>query len=515
MFPMNVALDRAARHFPHETAMVEEDGRRESWTDHVDRVARLAGALGGLGLGLGPGFGLPPGARFAILAPNSVDQATLIHAGYWSGCVPVPLNFRLAVPELAAILRKSGAKVLFAAPTFLVVARTLQADGWDGQIVLVGPGQDGIEGTEELIAQSAPSDPIRAETSDEAILLFTGGTTGEGKGVPLTHTNVVSNGFQVVTALGAGPGDLYLHVAPMFHSADLLGTAVTLAGGGHSYLAQPSPVAILDALEARKATMTMVPPVLLDAIVRDGLAEGRALDPLRIFICGGAPVPFDLLDKAAAHMPSAALIQGYGMTETAPILSFLHLPQARNLGAAEALHSSGRPLAGVEMRLLDADANGAGELAVRGPNVFSGYLEMATDNEAAFKDGWFRTGDVARFDAHGFLHILDRRKDVIITGGENVYSTEVETVLLDLPDIAEVAVIGIPDPKWGERVAAIIVTTSGAPIEPETLTEQCRTRLGGFKLPREFRQVEALPKSALGKTLKGELRELFWDGPGG
>lgn len=503
MFPMNVALERAARHFPRETAMIEEEGRRESWADHVGGVARLAGVLSGLGLA--------PGARFAILAPNSVDQATLIHAGYWSGRVPVPLNFRLAVPELAASLRKSGAQVLFAAPVFLDVARKLRADGWEGRVLLVGPGQDGMEGTEDLAARYSPSDPVRATPDDEAILYFTGGTTGEGKGVPLTHGNVVSNGFQVVTALGAGPGDRYLHVAPMFHSADLLGTAVTLAGGGHSYLAQPSPGAIVDALEARKATMTMVPPVLLDGIVRAGPAEDRALDTLRIVICGGAPVPFELLDAAAAQMPSAALIQGYGLTETAPILSFLHLRQAHAVGEAGVLRSSGKPLAGVEMRLLDVDPDGAGELAVRGPNVFSGYLDRAADTAAAFEDGWFRTGDVARFDAHGFLHILDRQKDVIITGGENVYSTEVETVLLDHPDIAEVAVIGLPDPKWGERVAAVVVAAPGASIEPETLTEHCRARLGGFKLPRDFRQVDALPKSALGKTLKAELRKLFQD----
>lgn len=505
MFPLTVALERAARSFPLETAMVEEDGRRETWSDHIDAASRLAGALNGIGLA--------QGARFAILAPNSVDQAKLIHAGYWSGRVPVPLNYRLALPELAAILQKSGAQVLFIAPAFLDVACTLQADGWAGRLFLVGPGAEGLAGTGDLIARHSPSDPIRAANGDEAILLFTGGTTGEGKGVPLTHGNVVSNGFQVIAALGAGPGDRYLHVAPMFHSADLLGTAVTLAGGGHSYLAQPSPGAIVDALETRKATMTMAPPVLLDGILRQGLAEDRALGHLRIFICGGSPVSYDLLNAAAAHFPSAALVQGYGLTETAPILSFLHLPQARASGDAEALRSSGRPLAGVEMRLLDMDSTGAGELAVRGPNVFSGYLDRAAETEAAFDNGWFRTGDAARFDAHGFVHILDRRKDVIITGGENVYSTEVESVLLDHPDIVEVAVIGLPDPKWGERVAAVVVAASGASIEPDALTDHCRARLGGFKLPREFRQVDALPKSALGKTLKTALRKLFKDAP--
>ena len=502
MFPMRLALERAAQHFPYLIAMIKEDGSQENWKNHVDCVTRLAGSICALDL--------CPGSRFAILAPNSVDQATLIHAGYWSGRVPVPLNFRLTPGELVAMLRKSGAQVLFVSPVYLKVARKLLADGWKGQVLLVGTGRDEIEGTEELIAKSSAADPIQTKTGDEAILYFTGGTTGEGKGVPLTHGNVVSNGFQVATALGVGPSDCYLHAAPMFHSADLLGTAVTLAGGSHSYLAQTSPKGVVEALMARKATMTMVPPILLDGIVHSGLLEGRALDALRIFICGGAPVPFDLLEKGAKQMPTTALIQGYGLTETSPILSFLHLPQARAVGDIKVLKSSGKPLAGVEMRLLDIE-EGAGELAVRGPNVFSGYLDRLADTNGAFKDGWFRTGDLARFDEHGFLHILDRMKDVIITGGENVYSVEVETVLLDHPDIADVAVIGVPDEKWGERVTAIIVTKPDVSVEFEALTEHCRYHLGGFKIPREFRQVDALPKSALGKTLKRALWGTFLD----
>ena len=495
MFPMSVALDRAARHFPRNTAMLDEDGRREDWAAHVAGVARMAGGLAAMGLG--------PGDRFAILSPNSVAQATLIHAGFWSGRVPVPLNFRLALPELAAILRKSGARVLFAAPAFAGLAEGLAAGGWDGRRIVLGAE------SAALAAVAPAMDPAPLTEGDEAILLFTGGTTGEGKGVPLTHRNVVANGFQVATALGAAPWDLYLHVAPMFHSADLLGTAITLAGGAHSYLSQPSPEAVVDAIEARGATITMAPPVLLKGIVAQGLARGRALDRLRVFICGGAPVPLDLLEGAEAQMPSTAMVQGYGMTETAPILSFLHLPQARAVGTDGAPKSSGKPLAGVELRLLDPAPDGTGELAVRGPNVFAGYLDRPADTAAAFQDGWFRTGDMARVDDHGFLHIVDRLKDVIITGGENVYSTEVETVLITHPSVAEVAVIGVPDAHWGERVVAVIAPAPGATPDPEDLSAHCRGRLAGYKVPRDYHVVDALPKSALGKTLKSDLRALF------
>lgn len=495
MFPMTVALERAARHFPRSTAMVEEDGRREDWATHVAGVARLAGALSAVGIG--------PGDRYAILSPNSVAQAALLHAGYWSGRVPVPLNHRLALPELAAILGKSGARVLFAAPALAGIAEALAAGGWDGRSVTLGEES-------AALAAAAPSlDPAAVTEGDEAILLFTGGTTGEGKGVPLTHRNVVANGFQCATALGVAPEDLYLHVAPMFHSADLLGTAVTLAGGAHSYLAQPSPEAVVDAIEARGATMTMAPPVLLKGIVAQGLARRRALGRLRVFICGGATVALDLLAAAEAQMPGTAMVQGYGMTETAPILSFLHLPQARALGAEEPLRSSGKPLAGVEIRLLEPGPDGAGELAVRGPNVFAGYLDRPADTAAAFREGWFRTGDVARIDGHGFLHIVDRLKDIVITGGENVYSIEVETVLLAHPAIAEAAVIGVPDAHWGERVVAVVVSRAGAVPELESLDTHCRARLGGYKVPREYRMLNELPKSALGKTLKVELKALL------
>jgi long-chain acyl-CoA synthetase len=499
MFPMTVALERAARHFPGNTAMLEEDGRREDWATHVPAVARMAGALSALGLG--------PGDRYAILSPNSVAQASLIHAGYWSGRVPVPLNFRLASPELAAILRKCGARVLFVAPAFSGLAEALATGGWDGRCVTLGAESAGL-------AAAAPAiDAVAVTEADEAILLFTGGTTGEGKGVPLTHRNVVANGLQFATALGAVPGDLYLHVAPTFHSADLLGTAVTLAGGAHTYLAQPSPAAVVDAIEARGATLTMAPPVLLKGIVAQGLARGRALDRLRVFICGGAPVPLDLLAEAETQMPATAMVQGYGMTETAPILSFLHLPQARAVGADDPLKSSGKPLAGVEIQLLDPGPDGTGELAVRGPNVFAGYLDRPADTADAFEGGWFRTGDMARIDAHGFLHVVDRLKDVIITGGENVYSTEVETALLEHLSVAEAAVIGLPDANWGEKVVAVVVPTHGATPDPENLSVHCRQRLGGYKVPRDYRVVDALPKSALGKTLKAELRAMFTETP--
>ena len=234
---------------------------------------------------------------------------------------------------------------------------------------------------------------------------------------------------------------------------------------------------------------------------------------LRIFISGGAPVPVELMKVAQGHLPEGSMVQGYGLTETSPILTFMHLRQTevRTSEDAPACHSAGLPLAGVEARLIDLDWQDvpdgeAGELAVRGPNVFGGYIGRPEENAAAFRDGWFRTGDVARIDQDGFVHIVDRTKDVIITGGENVYSAEVEAVLSEHPDISEVAVIGVPDERWGEQVAAIIVPTCDGFAEGD-ITEFCRGKIAGYKIPRRVVFVAELPKSPLGKVLKATLRE--------
>ncbi|MEM7426203.1 MAG: AMP-binding protein [Pseudomonadota bacterium] len=509
MSTMVAALVRAGTHFGARDAMLEEDGTRTCWREHVDRVARLATGLRTLA-------GEPGSSRFAVLAPNSVSQAELIHAGYWSGTVPVPLNFRLAPPELAAMLRESEAKVLFAGAPFIAAAEQLRDAGWAGEVRTISEEGDGSTG--QIIADSSPAEPFAARESGEAILMFTGGTTGAGKGVPLTHQNVVSNGLQVGLALGASPLDVMLHVAPMFHSADLLGTAITLAGGAHSYLAQPAPDTFAAAVAGRGITFTMIPPVLLRGLVHGGLLQKFVFSGLRIFISGGAPVPFDLLRRAQEHVPNGSMVQGYGLTETSPILTFMHLRQAEAIagGESDACRSAGLPLANVETRLIGREGSTVpegepGELAVRGPNVFGGYLNRPAETADAFHDGWFRTGDIARIDSEGFVHIIDRSKDVIITGAENVYSAEVEAVLSAHPQVSEAAVIGIPDEKWGERVAAIIVPALEG-LDEEALGAFCRERIAGFKIPRQVFLVSELPKSPLGKVLKGELRKAYATG---
>ena len=499
MFTMSSILDHNAKHYTNNVAMLFEDGTVETWHRHVEKVARLAAGLKKLGL--------KGGERIVIISENSVEQATLFHSCYWSGIVPVPLNFRLSKIELERLLAQSSAQFLFVSPTFVDLANSITSVGWQGSIFLLGAGKGSHTGTCELISRNDPCDAVATDRDDVATLLFTGGTTGNGKGVPLTNENVVSNGLQVATALGTSPSEIFLHVAPMFHSADLLGTAVTLGGGAHKYLSEPNPSLLMKSLQETKITMTMAPPVLLRAAVNHFSDVSFDLPYLRIFICGGAPVPYELLKAASETMKHTTMVQGYGMTETSPIISFVNWKYAEKEESSSALMSSGKPLAGVETKLCDMNVDGVGELAVRGPSVFSGYYNETDEVQGLFEDGWFRTGDMASFDKDGYLHIVDRKKDMIITGGENVYSKEVEDVLFQHPEVNEVAVIGLPDEHWGERVVAVIVC-EGKVME-DTLHQHCQSYLGKYKIPKEWFFVDEIPKSALGKTLKNKLRELI------
>ena len=326
----------------------------------------------------------------------------------------------------------------------------------------------------------------------------------------LTHRNIVSNGLQVGAALGIRHDDVYLHVAPMFHSADLLATAVTLAGGAHAYLPEFSPTAFLAAIQRTRASFTMLAPTMLIMVLQNADLKGFDLSSLRIQVYGSAPMAEQWIRRTLEALPNAQVTQGYGLTETSPILTLLehrHHVDALATGNPARLAAAGKALPGVDLRIVDdagqeVPAGDSGEVAVRGPNVTPGYLDLADVNAEVFRDGWFHTGDVGRVDAEGFLYLLDRKKDVIVTGGENVYSAEVEAVLHRHPGVGEAAVIGVPDELYGETVFAIIVPKAKGGLSETDIAAHCRGLIGGFKIPRKFAFVDGLPKSALGKVLK-------------
>jgi long-chain acyl-CoA synthetase len=511
---MGSALDRCARLYGHRPAIIDREGRF-SWHEHLERVRRAAGHLQRLGL--------RPGDRFGIVSRNTFRLAELLHAGYWSGLIPVPINTRLAHLEMSMILVDAGVKALALEAPFAGLLDQPDMQALRATAFRLGPSDAGgaeLPDYDTLIAD-APVAALHPSTEDDdAILLYTGGTTGRGKGVRLTHRNVVANGLQMAVTLGLREDEVYLHVAPMFHSADLLGTGVTLQGGAHAFLAQFSPQGLLAAMQDLEATWTMLAPTMIILMLQDARPADYDLSRMRTVLYGSAPMAPEWTARTIEAMPQVKVVQGYGLTETSPILTVLGDAEHRAAmasGDMTLLRGAGRPLVGIDLCILGDDGKEvpvgeAGEVCVRGPNVTRGYLDQPEATAAAFYQGWFRTGDLGRVDERGYLFLLDRKKDMVITGGENVYSSEVEQALYQHPGVSECAVVGIPDVTYGEALLAVIVPARGHELTTEAMIAHCRGRIGGYKIPRHMVFVPQLPKSAMGKILKTELRKLYRQG---
>jgi long-chain acyl-CoA synthetase len=376
---------------------------------------------------------------------------------------------------------------------------------------------------EETLAAATPAPMHESKQEDDAILIYTGGTTGRSKGVPLTHGNLISNGVQVGLAYRACEDDRFLHSLPMFHSADFIGTAYTLTGGAHAYLGQFTPKAMLQMIQDFRITMLSMGPTMIIVLLQDPDFDNYDISSVRRMNYGSAPMAKEWVERTMEKFPNVALQQTYGLTETSPILTSLTPEQhhvALETGQTDLLRSVGKPLVHVDLRIFDEDDNelppgGVGEVVVRGPNVTRGYLGLEEENARAFRNGWFHTGDMGRLDDQYNLFLVDRKKDMIITGGENVYCAEVEAALYKYPGISEVAVVGVPDRKWGEAVFAAIVPAAGEELDRDAIIEHCRRYIGGYKIPRRMAFLEALPKSAMGKVLKHELRRQYGGGDAG
>jgi long-chain acyl-CoA synthetase len=303
----------------------------------------------------------------------------------------------------------------------------------------------------------------------------------------------------------------------MFHSADLLGMAMTLLGGTHAFLPQFSGKLLLEAIQDYRVTKTMLTPTMVIMALQEPDFDKFDLSSLRQFMYGSSPMAVEWIRRALERFKGVDVIQGYGLTETSPILTILGMDvhvDALKRNDFTRLRAAGQAIVGVDLRILDDDGNEVptgevGEVAVRGANVTRGYLDRPEDNAAAFRKGWFHTGDVGRVDAEGYMYLMDRKKDMIITGGENVYSSEVEAVIYQHASIHECAVVGVPDDRYGEALLAVVVPAAGKTITPEELIEHCRGKIGGYKIPRRVVVMDALPRSAMGKILKTELRRTY------
>jgi len=509
-------LAHAVKLYADKVALI--DGNvRYTYRQASERVHRLAAGLLGLGL--------KPGDHIGILANNSHRYWEAYFAASVAGTPLAPLNTRLAAHELEFILNDGEIKALLLGPEFAGLYEQLK-DKTPGikHVVILNGELAGAVDYEQIIAANNPLPRPAREWSENDMLnlCYTGGTTGLPKGVMLSQRNVVSNAQHAILTVGFDEHDTWLHAAPMFHLADAWACiAITMVGGTHTFLAAFSPQACLEVIEHAKVTRTILVPTMVNFLVNFPGLSNYDTSSLDLILVGAAPMPVDRL-TAAKNALGPKFCQAYGMTETSPLLTAMKLDWTKYQGSeAETarLTSCGRQVAGVEVRVVnqetgeDVKPGEVGEIIARGPNVMLGYWNRPKETAEALRGGYMHTGDLATIDQENFIFIVDRAKDMIISGGENVYSTEVENALYDHPDVLEAAVIGIPDDQWGEAVLAVVVPKEGRTLTEHDIIEHCRKLIAGYKCPKKVVfQDTPLPKSGPGKILKTELRKPYWAG---
>ncbi|MET0897408.1 MAG: long-chain-fatty-acid--CoA ligase [Mycobacterium sp.] len=467
--------------------------------------------------------GLGRGDRVAILAKNCVEYALFYYGAAEVGAVTVPVNYRLTAPEWQVILDDAGPKALLARGELVAAVAPLRTQLPDVGcwVALAAPAEAGwISYADWIGAQpSTPPEPV-VTANDDLYQMYTSGTTGRPKGAVLTHDAVCTNVDQTSSVLPLSPGERYLIVAPMYHAAAAVAVFLTVRQGGTLVIMEDfDPQSVVDALsEQRINATTLVPAMIQACLVLVPGVEQRSYEHLRCIGYGASPIAAQTL-RHAIDVFDCQFVQGYGMTECTALATAL-TPQdhVRALaGEPGLLLSCGRALPGTEVRVVDADdrdtgAGQIGEVLVRGPQVMRYYWRMPEASAAALAGDWLHTGDAGCLDAEGFLYIQDRVKDMIVSGGENIYPREVENVLFEHPGVADAAVIGIPDDRWGETVKAVVVLRDGCTADEAALIEFCHTRIAAFKCPQSVDFTAELPRNASGKVLKKDLRAPFWAG---
>ncbi len=514
-------LDRAASvNANAESAVDLGTGERFTWADTKRRADGVSSALSAIGLDIGD--------RVGVLMLNSARHLELWFAIPGAGMVMNDLNYRLAPEEIRFICDDSGVKVLFVDGNFLSVARMLmESCPMMEALVWTGPGVDAPEGclAYDSLASSDVIPRHEARSEDLAAIFYTGGTTGLPKGAMLTHRNLTSNALHMLAHARITPQDRYLHAGPQFHLADgALAYSVTWMGGSHVFIPAFDPAETIAALAEEHCTLALLVPTMIAMTVAHGGLATADISALRLLIYGASPMP-SALQRSAIEAFGCGIAQAYGMTEASPVVTWLDEETHRRGAAGEEPHatrlrSAGVAVVGVRAEVhredgTTADIGEPGEIYIQGPNIMTGYWNREAETEAALVDGWYRSGDIAYRDDAGFLFIVDRAKDMIISGGENIYTTEVENAVYSHPAVAEAAAFGIPDEEWGETVHIEVVIRPGTGLTSEELVEHCRDLIAGFKLPRSVHiraADEPLPKSGAGKILKRDLREPYWKG---
>ncbi len=489
--------------------------RQRTWHEFGDRIASLAGALVELGV--------QPGDRIAMLSLNNDRYLEYFFAVPWVGATFVPINTRLAAPEFVHWLSDSESSMLFIDDAFLAVWPTI-ADRLANirNLVYVGENKtpEGMLSYEALVADAEPIEPKDTGGDQLAGLFYTGGTTGRSKGVMLSHRNLLLNAIQFGPEAGFDRHSIYLHAAPMFHLANGAATfAIAAMAGKNIIITAFEPTAVLQAIQDKQVNLGLLVPTMINMVVNHPEIGKYDLTSLKRVLYGASPMPEAVIAKAMQEIPGARFQQAYGQTEAAPVITLLE-PERHVMDGplAGKMKSCGRAVPGVEVRIHDADDNElargeVGEICSRGDNVMLGYWKQPELTAETLRNGWLHTGDGGYMDQEGYVYVVDRIKDMIISGGENVYSAEVEDAVHRHPAIAECAAIGIPHEKWGEQVHVIARCHEGQPVTSEQLIAHCHELIAGYKCPRSVEFVtEPLPLSGAGKILKTELRKPYWEG---
>ena len=488
-------------------------GRTWTWAQWDERVRRLAGALRELGVGRGD--------VVSFLDKNHPACVELTLAAASLGAANAIINFRLAGDEVDYAVNDSGATVLLVGSELMPLIRSIE-DRLTAvtRIVEVTPeGDDGDE-YEALLTAAEPveRDPA-VEVGDVCLVMYSSGTTGRPKGVMLTQANMLAHTLNAHEGWGFDDGDKNMVSMPLFHVG---GSSYVLFGihdGVPSVMTRDPDGASLAGAIMAGANRTFLVPAVLAQVLQSGDDAVRLFGKLKTYCYGAAPMPMPLLRAAIEAWPDTDFIQVYGLTEVCGVITHL-MPEAhRDPDHPERLVSAGRAIPGAETRVVDPETleevgvGEHGELWFRSPQVMKGYLNRPEDTaEVITDDGWFRTGDMGRVDADGYVYVEDRLKDMIISGGENIYSPEVERVLAEHPAVMEVAVIGVPDDRWGETVKAVVSLHPGAEASAEEMIAHCREHLASFKCPKSVDVLEALPRNPTGKILKRDLRKPYWEG---
>ncbi len=513
MFLLHDIFDWLARSDPGAEAARDEAGTVLTREDLLKRSNRVANALGAMGLGRGD--------RVAVLAKNCLDYLALYVGTAKAGVVLVPLNYRLAPSEWTYIINNAEAKLVIARNEYVEqIAGISEELKTVENFVALGTDRDGWLSFEDWVGSASEDAPsVKVDPSDDVIQMYTSGTTGLPKGVQLMHSSVTANLVQMVMITEVRQVRMQV-VAPLYHAGATMTSFISIMNGGSLYIHEDFiPNEVVRVLDEEDIGQSFLVPAMIQALlvfVPD--VADRKYEKLKMISYGASPISEETL-RQAMDVFGCKFSQGFGQTESSAMLTYLSSGDHERAlaGKPELLRSCGRAAPWTEVQVVDEDGNELpvgeiGEIIGRGPQLMRGYWKMPDATAETLRDGWLHTGDAGSMDEEGYFFIQDRIKDMIVSGGENVYPAEIEQVLYEHPAIADVAVIGIPDDTWGEAVHAIVQLKPGAEASAEDIIAFCRDRLAGYKRPRSVEFIDQIPRNASMKVLKKDLRRPYWEG---